>query len=275
MQKDLLKNNELLISYNKLPSAFELTKDFRNQFGQVKPAIFLDYDGTLTPIVDDPEKALLSAPMKEAIETLSNLCTVSIVSGRDRPNVAGKVGLPSLTYAGSHGYDIAGPGMSMVHEKGVECLPDLDQAEEELKERLKDIPAAKIERKKFAIAVHYRHVAEKSTDEVLSIVDLVLKKYEKLKPGPGKKIMELKPAFEWNKGKALWWLIGEMDSSEDSLPIYIGDDMTDEDAFKALTGKGLGILVGDHGEKSAANYKLKDPEEVLVFLNSLIEMLKQ
>ncbi|MFN6943770.1 MAG: trehalose-phosphatase [Cytophagaceae bacterium] len=257
-----------------LPSALDLVEFLNTNATLYKPAVFLDYDGTLTPIVDDPAKALLDPKVKEKIDELSKLCLVGIISGRDRADVEGKVGLPSLVYAGSHGYDISGPDITMAHPKGVECLPSMDEAEKELAECLKDVKGARVERKKFAIAVHYRHVASEEVSTVLALVDKVLKKYACLKPGPGKMIMELRPDFEWHKGKALWFLMEQVANQDNIFPIYLGDDMTDEDAFVTLEERGAGVMVGDHGNESSATYRLNDTEEVYSFLSELVELLK-
>ncbi|WMJ75462.1 trehalose-phosphatase [Cytophagaceae bacterium ABcell3] len=257
-----------------LPSALSLPEYLSENSNKYQPAIFLDYDGTLTPIVDDPNKATLDPKMQQVVDDLSKVCLVGIISGRDRADVQNKVALPSLIYAGSHGYDIAGPDLEMAHEKGVECLPSLDAAEEELKKLFAEVDGARVERKKFAIAVHYRHVNKENVPEVLKTIDCILKKNPCLKAGPGKMIMELKPNFDWNKGKALWYLIDKVATADNIYPIYVGDDMTDEDAFKTLTDRGTGVLVGDHGKETAAGYKLNNTDEVYDFLVALLDVLK-
>lgn len=256
-----------------LPSAFYFSENPMKHVGKKKLAIFLDYDGTLTPIVDDPAKALLKEKMRMVVEEISTLCILGIISGRDRADVEEKVNIPSLIFAGSHGYDISGPGLAFYHEKGLECLPALDNAEMELRAKFQSEKEVQIERKKFAIAVHYRFVPEENIDAVLKTVSEVLGKHSCLKAGPGKMILELRPDYDWHKGKALWWLIGQIADPQDVYPVYIGDDMTDEDAFKAIQGKGMGILVGQHGGLSAAGYSLKDTEEVYLFLRQLADSL--
>ncbi|HEY8401829.1 MAG TPA: trehalose-phosphatase [Cytophagaceae bacterium] len=268
-----MENNKKRIE--ELPSAIDCLEELINEAESGNLAIFLDYDGTLTPIVDDPAKALLDEQQRKVIKDLSTLCLVGIISGRDRADVAARVNINSLFYAGSHGYDISGPSISYLHESGLECLPLLDKAEQELTERLKYISGAKVERKKFAIAVHYRHVAEEDVSLLLHEVNNILERYKGLKPGPGKLIMELKPAYDWHKGKALLWMLEKVASDKSIYPIFIGDDQTDEDAFREIKSNGAGILVGDHGAMSDACYRLKNTDEVHVFLRKLKDYLKQ
>lgn len=241
-----------------------------------KPAVFLDYDGCLSPIVKNPEDAILTEEMRNTLRRLADACPVAVVSGRDRANVAELVQLDNLYYAGSHGFDISGPNNMHTEPGGAaEAIPALDEAEKDLKERLSQIRGAFVERKRYAIAVHYRNVAENEVEEVLQATQKVLAKYDTLKPGPGKKIMELKPNLNWHKGKAVRWLLHELQLDKPGiLPLYIGDDLTDEDAFAELQGHGVGILVGEHDEQTAAEYRLEDVEEVQAFLEALTLKVK-
>jgi alpha,alpha-trehalase len=240
-------------------------------------ALFLDYDGTLTPIVRRPEKATLSPQMRDLLERLADCVTVAVVSGRDLADVQDKVGLENLQYAGSHGFDIAGPdGLRMQHEAARESLPELDEAEAELGRALAKVEGARVERKHFAIAVHYREVAEEEVDEVEAAVGEVLKGRRGLRKKGGKKIFELQPDVKWDKGQAVLWLLEKLElSAPDVLPVYIGDDVTDEDAFEALRGVGLGIRVGADGEKTGAHYTLPDTDGVEALFRELAKHLEQ
>jgi len=241
-----------------------------------KPAVFLDYDGCLSPIVKDPDKAILAQQMRKALQQLAEVCFVAIVSGRDRANVEQLVQLDNLYYAGSHGFDISGPDNLNTEPGGAKAaLPALEEAHKVLTERLKDISGVLVERKRYAIAVHYRNVPENQVNQLLQITDEVIARHPELKKGPGKKIMELKPNLDWHKGKAVEWLLEEMDLNQPSIiPLYIGDDLTDEDAFATLQGHGIGIMVGEHDEQTAAEYRLEDVEEVQTFLEALTKITK-
>jgi trehalose 6-phosphate phosphatase len=256
-----------------LPSALNEWVKFQKQIQNKKIALFLDYDGTLTPIVPNPENAILSPQTRESIKRLSKLIPLAIVSGRDRMDVEKHVAINDLIFAGSHGFDIMGPGRKhMEHEGGTACLQAFDQAETELKKNYQNLKGVEVERKRFAIAVHYRHIDEERIPEFIAIFDQINQKYPQLKKAPGKKIIELKPNIDWHKGKSLLWLLNELNlNNPQVIPVYIGDDMTDEDAFREIKDNGIGILVGDHGEKTFARYALNDPDEVKIFLDKLID----
>jgi len=254
-----------------LPHAIRNINEIISKLENKIPALFLDYDGTLTPIVSDPEKALLSDINHSTISKLAALIPVAVISGRDRANVASKIEIDSLIYAGSHGYDITGPnGIDMQYGPGQEILPLLDKAESNLKSKLVNIPGAVVERKKYAIAVHYRNVDEAYVDEVKRVVNNEIDQHPKLKEGLGKKIIELKPDLDWHKGKALDWILDKLDLKSDRfVPVFIGDDVTDEDALEVLKDNGIGIIVGNHDETTYANYILEDTDEVAEFLHLL------
>jgi trehalose 6-phosphate phosphatase len=272
---DLFNNPEIEPYFTQvIPSVFsELTK-FNSIIGKRKPALFLDYDGTLTPIVKHPEDAIISDQMKDVLMRCASLFTVAIVSGRDLDDLKGIVNIDSLIYAGSHGFRISGPGgLYMEHEKSEEILPELDRIEKELYDIFnKHIEGLQIDRKRYAIGVHYRNVAEDKIKEITGKVKKIIDKHHGFKKGEGKKIVEVKPDVDWDKGKAIDWIMNRLELTGKSgiIPIYIGDDVTDEDAFKSLSGKGIGILVGFHGLPTAAKYSLKNVYQVRVFLQMLL-----
>ncbi len=262
--------------FNDVPSALEKKEEIHSHLKKKRPVIFLDYDGTLTPIVNNPEDALLSDGMRDILKKLAAKCAMAIVSGRDREDVKNMVGLEQLYYAGSHGFDISGPdGMSMENKGGRECLPSLDESEKELRKRLVGIAGARVERKRFAIAVHFRNANEKDIPKIKETVQVVLADHPDLRKGTGKKILELKPDINWDKGKAILWLMEALHlDKQDVLPIYIGDDITDEDAFRALAHRGIGILVGDHGRETYAHYRLQNTQQTGEFLMWMIQVLE-
>jgi alpha,alpha-trehalase len=257
-----------------LPRALDHLDEVCRRLRGRQLVVFLDYDGTLTPIVARPELATLSDGMRAAVAELASHCPVAIVSGRDRPEVERLVRLHNLVYAGSHGFDIAGPGgLSLEHEAGRACLADLDAAEARLERELDGVPGVQVERKRFAVAVHYRNVAGKNVAAVEKVVERTGKAHPKLARRGGKKVFELRPDTDWDKGKAVRWLLRAMNLDRaDVLPVYLGDDETDEDAFLALTEGGLGIFVGDPPGATRAVYALRDPEEVRRFLGELSEL---
>ncbi len=232
-------------------------------------AVFLDYDGTLTPIVSHPEDAWLSDSMRQTLRSLAALVPVAILSGRDLDDVRGRVHVDGIVYAGSHGFDIAGAG-GLRRQLGAAYLPVLDTAEVELREALDEIPDAQLERKHFSVAAHYRNVNENDAFRVALAVDAVAARHSELRRIDGKKVYELLPDIDWDKGKAVLWLLETLDPVRGKvLPIYIGDDRTDEDAFRALKERGIGILVSEQSQPTAARYSLKNLAEVERFLRAL------
>ena len=247
-------------------SAIEAADEIAARLADGRVALLLDYDGTLTPIVDDPEAALLAEEMRAAIHALARHAPVAVISGRDLEDVGRLVGIKSIVYAGSHGFDMRFPGGRRVeHESGAAFLPALATAEQELRRRLREVPGARVERKKFAIAAHYRRAQEAAVPAIEAAVNAVLRQQAGLRKTAGKKVFELRPAVDWHQGSAVRWLLQEL-GLEDGLPVYIGDDETDEDAFAALRGRGITIAVRETALPTAAEYTLRDTGEVRRFL---------
>lgn len=260
----------------RLPDAVEHAGEIRARLEGREPAVFLDYDGTLTPIVEDPGDATLPAATADAIVRLAGLCTVAVVSGRDLDDVRGMVDIGGIHYAGSHGFDILTPEGESI-QKGREFLPSLDAAEDELRPRLAGIPGARLERKRFAIAVHYRQVDDVDVPDVEAAVDDVLVEHDDLRKTGGKRIHELRPDIEWHKGEALRFLLETLDMDRDDVvPMYLGDDVTDEDAFRAIEDDGIGLVVRgeDDHRATAADYAFADTGEVRLFLEELVGILE-
>jgi trehalose 6-phosphate phosphatase len=225
-----------------------------------RPAVFLDYDGTLTPIVDRPEWALLPDDTRQVLARLAALCPVAIVSGRDRDEVERLVGLDSVYYAGSHGFDIAGPGgVRLEHEEGTRHAASLDRAAEALEPPIHRIPGARVERKRFAIAVHYRQVTPSRVREVRRALDDVAARFPDLRATGGKMVFELRPGTPWDKGRAVSWLLDALGLDGPAvLPFYVGDDETDEDAFRAVRDRGVTVLVGESPGETTAEFSVPD-----------------
>jgi trehalose 6-phosphate phosphatase len=249
-------------SLHSVPAADE--NALRSRFGERQLAVFLDYDGVLTPIVSDHTKTSLHPPMRDALTGLAAACPTAAVSGRDLADLRRLIGLEGMYYAGSHGFEIAAPDGSVWGERGLEFLPDLDAAEAELREALAPVPGHAVERKRFSCAVHYRNVPEEQAPVVARAVDAVVAAHPRLAKGLGKKVYEVQPRIDWNKGRAVLWLIERLGlDRENVLPVYVGDDITDETAFRALAGRGLGIVVRDLEDRpTAADLAVDDQPSV-------------
>jgi len=259
-----------LQSMERLTDARTARAPLRERLAGRPLAVFLDYDGTLTPIVEDRNRAVLDDGMREALRGLGRKMPVAVISGRDLSDVRERIGLDGLFYAGSHGFEIAGPeGTHQTLEKGEAYLPQLDQAEQEMREGLAAVPGHDVERKRFAIAIHYRRVDETRVPEVEAVVDRITGRYSGLRKAYGKRVFQVQPAVDWDKGRALRWVLERLDLPAGAVPLYIGDDVTDEDAFRALRADGVGVLVSDVPRSTLAHFRLQDTDEVRVFLERL------
>ena len=253
----------------RLPSALAAVTDLAHRLQRQRPVLFLDYDGTLTPIVARPSLAVLSQSVRRTLVALADRWPVAIVSGRDRADVQRLVGIDKLIYAGSHGFDIRGPDLSS--ERGAAFVADLNSVEQTLRQALARIDGVLLERKRYALAVHVRGLRPDAVDAVESTVDAALNRCTGLRKGTGKMVFELLPRLDWNKGKAVLHILQTLQpAGADACPIYIGDDRTDEDAFMVLAGRGVGILVAETPRETAAYYTLRDPDEVHRFLSRLL-----
>jgi len=231
-------------------------------------ALFLDYDGTLTPIVERPEDAALAPAMRDALRRAAARWPVAIVSGRDLEDVRARVGLPQLAYAGCHGLEISGPQASRVHEAAAAAAPQLGAAADMVARETRAIPGIQLERKRYTLAVHFRRVREADVPAVRDAVARAQARHPALRVDTGKQVLELMPDVGWDKGRAVLWLIETL-GLDASYPVYVGDDRTDEDAFRALAGRGAGIAVQAAPAPTAAGYSLPDPGAVRELLAAL------
>ncbi|OAY68010.1 putative trehalose-phosphate phosphatase 2 [Ananas comosus] len=277
----------------KYPSALSSFEEITAYAKGKKIVLFMDYDGTLSPIVDNPDNAFMSASMRATVKYVAKHFPAAIISGRSRDKVFEFVKLTELYYAGSHGMDIMGPVRKLesighpncisltdkqdkevnLFQPASEFLPMIDEVFRSLVETVKRINGATVENNKFCVSVHYRNVDTENWDLVGQVVTEIVKGYPRLRLTHGRKVLEVRPVIDWNKGKAVEFLMDSLGLSDcdDVLPIYIGDDRTDEDAFKVLreANRGFGILVSSVPKETAAFYSLRDPSEVMEFLKSL------
>ena len=242
--------------------------------GDRTPAIFLDYDGTLTPIVERPEWAVLSDEDRTVVQTLSQKVPVAVVSGRDRPDVENLVGIQNLTFAGSHGFDIrTADGESLEHAGWDRFGPMLDDTENRLHALLDPIDGAQIERKKFSIACHYRRVSDEDYPRFRTALEKILAAKPDLKEKTGKKVFELQPRIDWDKGKAVDYLLGALKLDDAGhVPMFFGDDVTDEDAFRSLQGRGPCVICADLHDADRttyASFRVDDVPQVISLLRRL------
>ncbi|MDQ3764316.1 MAG: trehalose-phosphatase [Actinomycetota bacterium] len=269
-----------------LPHALRDGQQFEQRLDGRQPAVFLDYDGTLTPIVDRPEDAVISESMRDAVRRLAGRCTVCVVSGRDRLVVAQWMGIDDLVVAGSHGFDIGDQRAGAVRHEAATGFDDLlSTVIDRLCREVEPIQGVVVEPKRFSVAVHYRLAVAQQRPIVKAVVNTLLADYpDQLKVTPGKMVYEIQPKVDWDKGKAVHYLRQVLHvDGEEFVPLYLGDDITDEDAFRALKepshglpqGSGIGVVVADVGDAeqagrtTAADFVLESIGEVERFLNTL------
>ncbi|KAI3424243.1 hypothetical protein D9Q98_009599 [Chlorella vulgaris] len=243
-------------------------------------AVFLDYDGTLTPIVSNPDQALMSEHAREAVRRVAQLFPTAVISGRGREKVQQFVRLEELYYAGSHGMDIVGPQVEggphadLAFQPAAQYAPLMDGVYAELLEGVSSIVGSSVEHNKFCVSVHFRNCAPEDYPAVVGVVDAVSAAHPELRVTRGRKVLEVRPQVDWDKGTALAHLLEMLGLADPSQVycIYIGDDRTDEDAFQVLADKQLGggILVSTKAKPTAGLWTLRDPAEVAAFLNRLV-----
>lgn len=234
--------------------------------------LFLDYDGTLTPIVERPELAVLAPPVREVLGALARSpgIKVAIVSGRSLADVRAKIRLPDLIYAGNHGLEIEGPGLSFQLPEAASLRDELRTICGVLGKRLAHIAGIEVENKGLTASVHFRRAAPAAEPEILAIVEATLTPARgRFLFRPGKKVFEIRPKVDWHKGAAVLW-IAERVGAGSPLAVYLGDDTTDEDAFRALQ-TGVTVKVGDP-IRTAAAYHVAGSDGVSRFLRWLRDL---
>ena len=249
--------------------------NFQKQIADKYVMLFLDYDGTLTPIVESPAKALISKQTKHLLKRLSAnyRCKLAIISGRALQDIKKKIGVRNIIYSGNHGLEIEGPSIRFEVPVSFNYKTIIKQIKKELNKRLSPINGVLLEDKGFSLSLHYRLVDKERIPFVKTTFNEVVSPYlnNKIKTKTGKKVLEVRPPVEWDKGKVALWLLDKQRyilCGKSVMPIYIGDDVTDEDAFRALKNKSLTVFVGNP-KKSHAKYYLKNTKEVFEFLKRL------
>jgi trehalose 6-phosphate phosphatase len=234
--------------------------------------LFLDYDGTLAPIVEDPGQVSLSAETGKQLIALSRNAKflVAIISGRSLSDVRQRVGLDGLIYGGNHGLEIQGPGLSFVEPTAAARTQALQRISHDLEIRLRHLPGVRFENKGLTASAHYRSVRDADRQEMRRIVgETVASAGDCFHITRGLDVLEIRPRVDWNKGTAARWILASS-GSPDALPVCVGDDATDEDAFAALKA-GITVRIG-RAAATAAQYELEDQEAVGVFLAWLVEL---
>ncbi len=238
--------------------------------------IFLDYDGTLSPVASTPELALLPPIIGEVLRKLafrSNF-EVGIISGRSLVEIKALIGLGGLAYAGNHGLEIECCGEAFVHPMATKASSLLSELYSQLVEKLAGTNGIILEDKQFSLSVHYRLVAKPEVKKVKALFREVVEASEKqgkVRITEGKEVIEVRPPVDWDKGKAIEWLLSHY-QAENSVVIFAGDDVTDEDGFNFVNQiNGISIRVGEATALTCADYYVHSPEELCLWLEKLAE----
>ncbi len=241
----------------------------------VPVAVFLDYDGTLVPIRRRPELARLGPERRDELGRLARAARVAIVSGRPLAEVRRMVGVPGLDYVGNHGLEIRSKGRTWVHPAAARRARDVARAVAALQAGARGIRGVLVENKGLTASVHFRLVAARQHAALRALAaNEVRRSRGRLVLSRGKKVFELRPNVPWDKGKSVLRLLREAGRPRSTFPVYIGDDRTDEDAFRALGDRGLTIRVGS-GRETLARGRLRGVDDLWDFLEALRPLLRR
>jgi trehalose-phosphatase len=230
--------------------------------------LFLDYDGTLTPIVSRPELALFPPPVKKHLEKLRDLPGVylAVISGRSLEDLRKKVGVSGIIYVGNHGLEIENPAGKHKKILSPARKRELKKIARNLQDSFKETPGILFEEKGPILSIHYRTVPPVFSARVHQVIKEEVRQWsDRWKMASGKMVLEIRPNVDFHKGKAVGEILKPF-PSQGLLPIYIGDDQTDEDAFRVLKGKGITVHIGSGRLPSEADFFLRTPGEVQEFL---------
>jgi trehalose-phosphatase len=238
-----------------------------------------DYDGTLTPIIRHPSEALLSPGVREKLVSLSQKpgYTVGVISGRSMPDLKSLVAIEGIYYAGNHGIEIEGPGLSFTTPEAQATRETIVDLRRKLAAALEGVDGLIVEDKGLGITVHYRQVNKDKVEAVTDTFEQItapLVEEDRVRVSSGKKVLEVRPPIDWHKGKAVETIAGVIRDTlkiEPALTVYLGDDTTDEDAFRVVQPpSGWSVFVGGNNPSSAAAYYVDSPAEVEELLSRLL-----
>lgn len=229
-------------------------------------ALCLDFDGTLAPVVEDPDAAAMPDRTERALSRLADrpAFDVAVVSGRRLADLRERVAADGCALAGNHGLEIARDGERWVHPEVADRRDELEHIRDVVTERVASIDGCHVEDKRLTVTVHFRRAAV-GRDTVTPLVASAVAETSAFEVVDGRQILEIRPTVEWDKGDAVREL-----ADDRSTAVYVGDDATDEDAFAelpTLPRSGVGVLVGNR--PSAATFRVHDVDGVRAFLEWL------
>ena len=227
--------------------------------------LLFDFDGTLCPFHPDPSAVWLADERRDHLLTIGTRATIAIVSGRRLDDVRRRAGLPASTFcAGLHGLEIEGGGEYFIHPDAPAAADLLASLEGVLTRALAGLPGVFVEQKTYALVAHFRSADDKGAararDQVLTVAQPHIDG-GRLRLLQGASVLELLPNTPWNKGHAVDWIRQRVRAEHpDVTCVYVGDDVTDEDAFRTLQNRGLSIAASDRVR--GADYRIEGPDDV-------------
>lgn len=260
---------------------FKAWPDFIKAAGATHILLLADYDGTLAPIAPRPSEALLSPEVRKKLVSLAGkpAYSVGVISGRAIKELKSMVAVKGIYYAGNHGLEIEGPGLKYTIPGAGAIRRTITALSRQLEAALKDISGVIVQEKGLSLSVHYRLVKPEERATVTDAVRRITSRLVdigKIKVYGMKRNWEIRPPVDWDKGKAAVYIGSEIKAKlrlPRLLTIYLGDDTTDEDAFKVVRRpEGWSVYIGPEKGTSAAGYYLNSPAEVETLLDRLIEM---
>ena len=236
--------------------------------------LLLDFDGTLAEFNPDPEAVELPETRRRLLLDLAarSDTTLGIVSGRRLADVQSRTRLPSdVWYSGFHGLEIEGPGVSFVHPDAEKAFAVLGQLKGELSAALSTLPGVFLEDKTLSVVAHYRDATPEDARKVPGIVEKHAGAH--LESGVfrlmhGACMIELLPDIDWHKGSAVTWIRERIASNDDVATAYVGDDVTDQDAFRAVRGHGISVSASTRA--AGADFQIDGPREVEELLRRMV-----
>jgi alpha,alpha-trehalase len=247
-----------------------LAEDVRRRSQGRHLVILLDFDGTLCEFEPDPQAVQLPETRRNVLLQLQRTATIGIVSGRRLEDVRARVGIDGAVVAGLHGLEIEGLGERFVHPDMQKAHAAVTEVSEGLRAIASGLPGAFVEDKGASVALHFRETdidAQRTAVEAFGVLAAPVIERGLLRLMRGSYVLELLPNIDWNKGHAVQWILDRVEQQKGPLfAVYIGDDVTDQDAIAAVQGEGLAIAAS---ERVTADVHLEGPRAVERFLSAL------
>lgn len=265
-----------------MPHLLSVWPSVMEQFRRAsRTLLLLDYDGTLSSIVPRPEQAILSSDTRQLLNGLkaNSRFVLGVISGRSLADVQERVGVSDIIYAGNHGLEMAGLGEQFLHPEAMAFSENLELICQKLSRELSLYPGVIVENKGLTLSVHYRLTPEDLVDQVENTFNSVVASDvgdNVVRITRGKKVLEVRPNVEWDKGKAIAKIMEVHFNStlaDATLATYFGDDLTDEAGFSVVQDAGgIAVFVGPAGHPTKARYRLDSPIEVADTLRLLLQL---